>query len=207
MAVRAVLISDAEVIRRTAWIAGSNARAVLGQRLAAREVARGDLFKRRARAKLHEDASLAVPPPKARYLRVVTVEDASLGKRGRRWKAASIAMQLVALGVYQAPQERHLPTVQCSTQRIGADAIDVQDHQLALHVTAPRTPGDGRRRSRSRSRRDVSAPACRRRRWRPASVRSSGCAGDRGSPQRDLLRAPRRGFAASADVVAGRHAF
>src|SRR2546430_15818437 len=148
MAVGAVLIGDAEVIRCTPWIASSNARAVFGQRLAALEVALGDLFERRARAKLNEDASFAVPPPKARYLGVVTVEDASLGKGGRRWKAASIAMQLVALGVYQAPQERHLPAVQCSTQRVGADAIDGQDHHLALHVAAPRTRGGGRRRAR-----------------------------------------------------------
>src|SRR5207237_3101740 len=80
LAVGPVLIGDAEVVRRSCRIAGSDGGSALGQRPRSAEIAIRHLLEGRAGTELHHHPLLAVPPPKARNALVVAVKDSCLDK-------------------------------------------------------------------------------------------------------------------------------
>src|SRR5438874_3112675 len=136
LSIRAVLVSDAEVVGRFRRIASRDARPVPGQRVAPLEILVRDLLEGRARAKLHQHAAVAVPPSKAWDLGVVAVQDPCLREgRGRRY-AAPIWMDLIALDVEELSHKRHAAAVDGAAQRAGAQAVDMEDNQLSAQNSA-----------------------------------------------------------------------
>src|SRR5439155_26562843 len=90
-----------------------------------------DFLECRAGAELHHDAPLAVPPAEAWNLGVVAIEDAGLRERSGRRQSAAIAVQVVSLGVDEMLQIGHVAVAQRLLQRIGAEAVEMKNHELA----------------------------------------------------------------------------
>src|SRR5579859_3714520 len=95
--VAALVVGDAEVIGGSRRVARRDAGPSLREGAASGEVLVRDLLEGRAGSELHRHLPLAVPPPEARDLGVVAVENAGLRERRCRRDTAPVAVKVVTL--------------------------------------------------------------------------------------------------------------